>query len=153
MAYSFTFSTDDAEQAQAMLTWLQKSKTVGTLENSAINSDHISPTLAVVAAPVAPPVAAPAPVAPPAAAPAPVAPPAADAIHPDDKAVLDLGWTMDHVKQAATNYTSKLGAAGAAGLKKLLAEFGAEKIAVSGKVGPNCLLPRHYPAVVEKLNG
>ena len=61
--------------------------------------------------------------------------------------MLTAGWTVEHVKQAATAYTQAKGAAGASGLKSILAEFGAERVAN----GKNVLAPKHYPAVVEKL--
>ena len=103
--------------------------------------------VAAPAAPVTAQVAAPAPVAPAApAAPAP-APAAAPALDAQDQAVLAAGWTVEHVKQAATTYTQAKGAAGASGLKSILAEFGAERVAN----GKNVLAPKHYPAVVEKL--
>ena len=103
-----------------------------------------APVTTQVAAPAPAPAAAPAPA--PAAAPAP-APAAAPALDAQDQAVLAAGWTVEHVKQAATTYTQAKGAAGASGLKSILAEFGAERVAN----GKNVLAPKHYPAVVEKL--
>jgi hypothetical protein len=95
--------------------------------------------------PPAPPAAVnpPAPAAP-AAPPAPAAAPTIDA---QDQAALAAGWTVEHVKQAATEYTQRKGAAGPSGMKAALAEFGAERVAN----GKNVLAPKHYPAFVEKL--
>lgn len=160
---SFSFHTDDPAIARRIHDIMTGGSSVpavlpaaapaapSTVQPPALVAPAANPpapvAVAAPAAPVTAQVAAPAPVAPAApAAPAP-APAAAPALDAQDQAVLAAGWTVEHVKQAATTYTQAKGAAGASGLKAILAEFGAERVAN----GKNVLAPKHYPAVVEKL--
>ena len=141
---SFSFHTDDPAIARMI--------------HDIMTGGSSVPAVLPAAAPAAPStVQPPALVAPAANPPAPVAVAApaapvttqvaAPALDSQDQAVLAAGWTVEHVKQAATTYTQAKGAAGASGLKAILAEFGAERVAN----GKNVLAPKHYPAVVEKL--
>ena len=152
---SFSFHTDDpaiARRIHDIMTGGSSVPAVLPAAAPAAPSTAQPPALVAPAANPPAPVAVAAPAAPvttqvaaPAApAPAPAAAPALDA---QDQAVLAAGWTVEHVKQAATTYTQAKGAAGASGLKAILAEFGAERVAN----GKNVLAPKHYPAVVEKL--
>jgi len=154
MQHSFSFHTSDVKMAEAITTLLS-----GGL-HAAAPSASPAPTVVVPAANppaalsmVAPaaPVAPVAPATPPAALtpPTPATPPAAAAptgLDELDQATLAAGWTVEHVKNAATAYTQKLGAAGPSGMKAILAQHGAEKV-----VGKNALAPKHYPAVCAAL--
>ena len=147
---SFSFHTDDpaiARRIHDIMTGGSSVPAVLPAAAPAAPSTVQPPALVAPAANPPAPVAVAAPAAPvtaQVAAPAPAAAPALDA---QDQAVLAAGWTVEHVKQAATTYTQAKGAAGASGLKSILAEFGAERVAN----GKNVLAPKHYPAVVEKL--
>ena len=147
---SFSFHTDDpaiARRIHDIMTGGSSVPAVLPAAAPAAPSTVQPPALVAPAANPPAPVAVAAPAAPvtaQVAAPAPAAAPALDA---QDQAVLAAGWTVEHVKQAATTYTQAKGAAGASGLKAILAEFGAERVAN----GKNVLAPKHYPAVVEKL--
>ena len=157
---SFSFHTDDPAIARRIHDIMTGGSSVpavlpaaapaapSTVQPPALVAPAANPpapvAVAAPAAPVTTQVAAPATA--PAAAPA-TAPAAAPTLDAQDQAVLAAGWTVEHVKQAATTYTQAKGAAGASGLKAILAEFGAERVAN----GKNVLAPKHYPAVVEKL--
>ena len=147
---SFSFHTDDpaiARRIHDIMTGGSSVPAVLPAAAPAAPSTVQPPALVAPATNPPAPVAVAAPAAPvtaQVAAPAPAAAPALDA---QDQAVLAAGWTVEHVKQAATTYTQAKGAAGASGLKSILAEFGAERVAN----GKNVLAPKHYPAVVEKL--
>lgn len=149
---SFSFHTDDpaiARRIHDIMTGGSSVPAVLPAAAPAAPSTVQPPALVAPAANPPAPVAVAAPAAPvttQVAAPAP-APAAAPALDAQDQAVLAAGWTVEHVKQAATTYTQAKGAAGASGLKAILAEFGAERVAN----GKNVLAPKHYPAVVEKL--
>ena len=149
---SFSFHTDDpaiARRIHDIMTGGSSVPAVLPAAAPAAPSTAQPPALVAPAANPPAPVAVAAPAAPvttQVAAPAP-APAAAPALDAQDQAVLAAGWTVEHVKQAATTYTQAKGAAGASGLKAILAEFGAERVAN----GKNVLAPKHYPAVVEKL--
>ena len=149
---SFSFHTDDpaiARRIHDIMTGGSSVPAVLPAAAPAAPSTVQPPALVAPAANPPAPVAVAAPAAPvttQVAAPAP-APAAAPALDAQDQAVLAAGWTVEHVKQAATTYTQAKGAAGASGLKSILAEFGAERVAN----GKNVLAPKHYPAVVEKL--
>ena len=141
---SFSFHTDDpaiARRIHDIMTGGSSVPAVLPAAAPAAPSTVQPPALVAPAANPPAPVAVAAPAAP---VTAQVAAPALDA---QDQAVLAAGWTVEHVKQAATTYTQAKGAAGASGLKAILAEFGAERVAN----GKNVLAPKHYPAVVEKL--
>ena len=147
---SFSFHTDDpaiARRIHDIMTGGSSVPAVLPAAAPAATSAVQPPALVAPAANPPAPVAVAAPAAPvtaQVAAPTPAAAPTLDA---QDQAVLAAGWTVEHVKQAATTYTQAKGAAGASGLKSILAEFGAERVAN----GKNVLAPKHYPAVVEKL--
>ena len=149
---SFSFHTDDpaiARRIHDIMTGGSSVPAVLPAAAPAAPSTVQPPALVAPAASPPAPVAVAAPAAPvttQVAAPAP-APAAAPTLDAQDQAVLAAGWTVEHVKQAATTYTQAKGAAGASGLKAILAEFGAERVAN----GKNVLAPKHYPAVVEKL--
>ena len=149
---SFSFHTDDPAIARRIHDIMTGGSSVPAdlpAAAPAAPSTVQPPALVAPAANPPAPVAVAAPAAPvttQVAAPAP-APAAAPTLDAQDQAALAAGWTVEHVKQAATTYTQAKGAAGASGLKAILAEFGAERVAN----GKNVLAPKHYPAVVEKL--
>lgn len=95
--------------------------------------------VAAAPAPSAPPVAAapaPVPTPPPAAAPAPAAPTPAHGPAP-------AGWTVDHVKSAATAFAANPAKGGPAALKAILTEFGAAR---AGEVDP-----ARWPELYQRL--
>lgn len=95
-----------------------------------------------------PPAATPTPPATTQAAPAPTpASPAADGLDDIDKAALAAGWTVEHVKQAATAYVQKHGAEGPSGVKAILQQHGADRV-----VGKGALAPKHFQSVYHQLN-
>ena len=141
---SFSFHTDDPVLAQKIHDIMTGGSSVPAVLPAAAPA---APSTVQPPALVAPATNPPAPVAVAAPAAPVTAQVAAPALDAQDQAVLAAGWTVEHVKQAATTYTQAKGAAGASGLKSILAEFGAERVAN----GKNVLAPKHYPAVVEKL--
>ena len=144
----FIIETDDPAIAAELLKVASGGKTKET-KSAKSEAPLVVPAEPAAATAVLPVVSQPTPTAPAASAPPVVAPVpvAADEVTAEDKAALDAGWTVDHIKDATTKYVQKLGSNGPAGLKAILAEYGAERVAN----GPKSLAPRHYPAVHGRL--
>jgi hypothetical protein len=140
----FLIGTDDAVTARKMLALAEEAEAVEAAERPArtkspaaalpVPHPGLPPAVpsvpqVAVSQPPAPPAPAPVAVAPPItpAAPPPSAPPPAApaAAEPDaeDSAVLDAGWTLEHVKSTAQAYVKKHGNAGPGQIAALCAKY------------------------------
>lgn len=150
---TFTFSTDDAELAAKLFALANGAPfTAPNALNTAPAAEQPAPAAApasilpvAAAAPVAP--TGPSTEVPPPAAVAPPVAPAAPTLTDADQKAIDIGWTVDHIKAAATALVQKLGNGGPAALKAVLQKFGAECVVN----GPSPLAPANYPAVHAEL--